>query len=105
MQTTSCLVLTGEGNNGIVDAVFFAIFSITTETKNKYKILSNRSGFNENEIESGLAELTYKTRKITSFPFDLKLEQQAIQTQPGKYASTIMSTSTITQQRNNVLIV
>ena len=74
--TTSCLVLTGEGNNGIVDAVFFATFSTTTETKNKYKILSNRSGLNENESESGLAELTYKTRKITSFPFDLKLEQK-----------------------------
>ena len=48
---TSCLVLTGEGNNDIVDAVFFATFSTITETKNKYKILSNRSGLNENEID------------------------------------------------------
>ena len=63
VQTTSCLVITGEGNNDIVDAVFFATFSTITETKNKYKILSNRSGLNENEIKSGLAELKYKTRK------------------------------------------
>ena len=56
-------MLTGEDNNGIVDAVFFATFSSTeTETKNKYN--------------TGLAELTYKTRKITSFPFDLKLEKK-----------------------------
>ena len=39
-RTTSCLVFTGEGNNGMhmVDGVFFATFSTTTETKNKYKI-------------------------------------------------------------------
>ena len=64
VQTTSCLVLTGEGNNGIVDAVFFATFSTTaTETKNKFKILSNRSGLNENEIKSGLAEFKVQNRK------------------------------------------
>lgn len=61
-------MLTGEGDDGIVDAVFFATFSTTAETKNKYKILSNRSGLNENEIKSGLAKLTYKTRKSRHFP-------------------------------------
>ena len=39
VQTTSCFMFTGEGNNGIVDAASFATFSTTTETKNKYKIL------------------------------------------------------------------
>ena len=59
-----------------MDAVFFATFSTTTETKNRYKILSNGSGLNENEIKSGLAELTFKTRKIKSFALYLKLEQK-----------------------------
>ena len=39
VQTTSYFMFTGEGNNGIVDAVFFATFSTATETKNKFKIL------------------------------------------------------------------
>ena len=41
VTTASCFVFTREGNNGIVHGVFFATFTTTTETKNKYKMLPN----------------------------------------------------------------
>ena len=49
VQATSCFMFKGKGNNGIVHAAFFATFSTTGETKNKYKILifkKNKTFFN-----------------------------------------------------------